>query len=127
MIVDAYGHHHATGIAALCAVVGWRTYADPDIVRRGCVAPGVITRVAIAEGGQLAGFAQACGDGVMQSFLSQLAVAPAWRGQGVARQLVNEVFAASGTARMDLLTDGAQDFYRSFDHQEKSGFRLYPR
>ena len=82
--------------------------------------------MAITQDGQLVGFAQACGDGVMQSFLSQLAVAPAWRRRGVARRLVDEVFVASGTSRMDLLTDDAHGFYRSFVHQEKSGFRIYP-
>lgn len=126
MHLAVYTDDHAEEIAALCQQVGWPTYSDPAVVRAGCTAPGVITRVALAADGQLVGFAQACGDGVMQSFLSQVAVAPAYRRRGVARQLVEEVFAASGTQRMDLLTDDAQAFYRSFPHREKTGFRIYP-
>lgn len=125
--IETFTSRHASGIAALCRELGWPTYSDPVIVERGCSAPGAITRVALAGvGDTVVGFAQACGDRVMQSFLSQLAVAPAHRGQGVARRLVRDVFAASGTVRMDLLTDDAHDFYRSFSHREKSGFRLYP-
>lgn len=121
-----YADDHAEGISGLCQDLGWPTYSDPDVVRAGCTAPGVITRVALTADGQVAGFAQACGDGVMQSFLSQLAVAPAYRRRGVARRLVEEVFAASGTQRMDLLTDDAHAFYRSLPHREKTGFRIYP-
>lgn len=126
MHLAVYTDDHAEGIAALCRQVGWPTYSDPEVVRAGCTAPGVITRVALEADGQVVGFAQACGDGVMQSFLSQLAVAPAYRRQGLARRLVEEVFAASGTQRMDLLTDDTQAFYRSFPHREKAGFRIYP-
>lgn len=49
------------------------------------------------------------------------------RRQGIARRLVTAAFEASGAQRLDLLTDDAHDFYRSFDSKEKSGFRIYPR
>ena len=126
VLVLPYADAHAADIAALCRELRWPTYSDPEVVRRGSTAPGVVTRVAVTDDGQFAGFAQGCGDGVMQSFLSQLAVLPAHRRQGVARRLVEAVFVASGTQRMDLLTDDAQAFYRSFPHKEKSGFRIYP-
>ncbi|CAB4701141.1 MAG: GNAT family N-acetyltransferase [Actinobacteria bacterium] len=125
MDVVPYAAHHRDGIAALCRDLGWPTYSDPAVVEQGCTAPGVSVCVACVDG-EVIGFAQAMGDGVMQSFLSQLGVAPAHRRRGVARALVEEVFVATETSRMDLLTDEAQDFYRSFAHREKSGFRIYP-
>ncbi|GAA5148432.1 hypothetical protein GCM10023340_22200 [Nocardioides marinquilinus] len=125
MTIEPYLVEHADGIAALCDRLGWPTYADPDVARRGCAAPGVVVRVAV-EDGRVVGFAQAMGDGVMQSFLSQLAVAPGHRRRGVARRLVEAVFAATGTERMDLVTDDAEAFYRSFPHRAKPGFRIYP-
>ena len=116
---------HAEGVAALCAELGWTTYADPGVAVRGMLAPGVVTRVAL-DGDRVVGFAQACGDGLVQSFLAQLAVSAAYRHRGIARRLVEEVLAATGTQRMDLLTDHAQDFYASFAHRRKDGFRIYP-
>ncbi len=66
----AFEAAHAEGVAALCAELGWTSYADPALAERGLLAPGVVTRVAL-EGEHVVGFAQACGDGVVQSFLAQ--------------------------------------------------------
>ena len=35
-------------------------------------------------------------------------------------------FQATGTKRMDLITDDADEFYTSFEHRRMSGFRIYP-
>nr|WP_281385954.1 GNAT family N-acetyltransferase [Nocardioides luti] len=100
--------------------------SDPDVVRRACTASGVVTRVALDPDGRVVGFAQACGDGEIQSFLAQLAVLASHRRQGIARRLVEDAFAATGTQRMDLVTDDAEAFYASFPHRTKPGFRIYP-
>lgn len=115
----------ATGVAHLCQTLGWPTYADPAVAARGCVAPGVHTVVAI-DSDQVVGFAQAFADGEAASFLSQVAVAESHRRRGLGRRLVKEVFKATGAGRMDLVTDDAVDFYRTFPHKEWSGFRIYP-
>ncbi|MFT4235663.1 MAG: hypothetical protein QM607_11780 [Microbacterium sp.] len=31
----------AHGVASVCRELGWPTYSDPEIARRGCAAPGV--------------------------------------------------------------------------------------
>lgn len=62
----------------------------------------------------------------MQSFLSQLGVSPRHRREGLARALVQATFEATGTERMDLVTDDAEAFYESFPHKMKRGFRIYP-
>lgn len=80
--------------------------------------------MAVAERAVI-GFAQVLSDGVVQAYLALVGVLEPWRRQGIARRLVVSAFEASGAKRLDLLTDDAQDFYRSFAHQEKPGFRIY--
>jgi ribosomal protein S18 acetylase RimI-like enzyme len=72
------------------------------------------------------GFAQALGDGVLQSHLSFVAVLPAFRRRGIARLLTVATFQATHTKRMDLITDTAEELYESFPHKRMAGFRLYP-
>jgi hypothetical protein len=46
----------------------------------------------------------------------------------VGHQLLEQAFARSGAQYLDLVsTEGADAFYRSFDHKEFRGFRLYPK
>jgi ribosomal protein S18 acetylase RimI-like enzyme len=74
------------------------------------------------------GFASLMTDGEIQSHLVLIAVAESCRGQGIGTHLVKEVFAKSGTRRIDLLsTEGADDFYRAFAHMTFQGFRIYPQ
>lgn len=123
--IVAYEDAHAAGIAALCDQLGWTSFADPGTVRTASTAPGVIVRVAV-DGGTVVGFAQALGDTVVQSYLSNLAVAAPYRRRGIAQRLTEAAFAATGTKRMDLVTDDADDFYRALPHSIKRGYRLYP-
>lgn len=116
---------HAPGIARLCTAVQWPSLADASVVRRVCTAPGSSAYTALLDG-EVVGFAQALGDGVLQSHLSFLAVHPDHRRRGIARLLTVATFQATGTKRMDLVTDGAEGFYKGFQHIRMLGFRLYP-
>ena len=75
----------------------------------------------------MVGWAQALGDGVLQSHLSFVAVHPAHRRRGIARLLVVATFQATAHR-----ADGpdhrlaAEGFYARFEHKTMSGFRLYP-
>jgi ribosomal protein S18 acetylase RimI-like enzyme len=115
----------AEGIARLSTVVDWPSLMDPAVVRSVCTAPGATSYVAVADG-ELVGWAQALGDGVLQSHLSFVAVHPDHRRRGIGRLLVQATFQATGTKRMDLITDTAQPFYRGFEHKTMAGFRIYP-
>ncbi|MCM0619042.1 GNAT family N-acetyltransferase [Nocardioides bruguierae] len=126
MRIEPFSPRHAAGIADLCRDLGWPSYSDVDTVLKGCCAAGVIVLVAVVDDGSVVGFAQVMGDGVVQSFLAQLAVAATHRRTGIARALVDQAFAASGTERMDVLTDDAEPFYKSFPHKTKLGYRIYP-
>lgn len=116
---------HAAGIASLCTTVQWPSLTDAETVRRICTAPGSTAYVALEEG-TVVGFAQALGDGVLQSHLSFLAVAPSHRRRGIARLLTVATFQSTGTLRMDLITDSAEEFYESFEHKQMLGYRIYP-
>jgi ribosomal protein S18 acetylase RimI-like enzyme len=120
-----FEEEHAAGIARLSTTVQWPSLTDPDVVRRVCTAPGSVAYVAL-QAGEVVGWAQALGDGVLQSHLSFLAVAPEHRHRGIARLLTVATFQATHTLRMDLITDAADGFYESFEHKRMSGFRLYP-
>jgi ribosomal protein S18 acetylase RimI-like enzyme len=63
---------------------------------------------------------------VLQSHLAFIAVDPAHRHRGIARLLTVATFQATGTKRMDLITDSAPEFYESFEHKKMHGFRIYP-
>ena len=116
---------HAADIARLSTVIQWPSLTDAEVVRRICTAPGSSAYVAVHHD-RLVGWAQALGDGTLQSHLSFLAVHPDHRGRGVARLLTVATFQATGTLRMDLVTDSAQGFYESFVHTRLAGFRIYP-
>jgi ribosomal protein S18 acetylase RimI-like enzyme len=115
----------AAGIARLSTTVQWPSLTDPAVVRRVCTAPGAEAYVAAVEG-EVVGWAQALGDGVLQSHLSFVAVHPDHRRRGIARLLVTATFQATGTKRMDLITDSAQAFYERFEHKTMRGYRIYP-
>ncbi len=115
----------AAGIARISTAVQWPSLADPEVVRRVCTAPGASAYVACADG-HVVGWAQALGDGVLQSHLGFVAVHPDHRLRGIARLLVVATFQATGTKRMDLITDSAPEFYQSFTHKQMYGFRIYP-
>ena len=116
---------HAAGVARLCTTVQWPSLSDPCTVESVCTAPGSTAYVAITDG-QVVGWAQALGDGVLQSHLSFLAVHPDHRRRGIARLLTTATFQSTHTLRMDLITDSADGFYTSFPHKKMSGFRIYP-
>jgi ribosomal protein S18 acetylase RimI-like enzyme len=116
---------HAPGIARLCALMPWPSLTDPATVLSVCTAAGSSAYTAVLEE-DVVGFAQALGDGVLQSHLSFLAVHPDHRRRGIARLLTVATFQATHTVRMDLITDEASPFYESFTHKPMAGYRIYP-
>lgn len=115
----------APAVARLSTTVQWPSLTDSDVVRRVCTAPGAVAYVAERDG-RVVGWAQAMGDGVLQSHLGFVAVHPDQRRQGIGRLLVVATFQATRTKRMDLITDAGDGFYEQFAHQQMSGFRIYP-
>ena len=116
----------AATIAWLSRTVQWPSLTNAEVVTEVCTAPGAVAYVALS-GDRLVGWAQAVGDGVLQSHLSFLAVHPDHRRRGIGRLLVVATFQATGTKRMDLITDpDASGFYERFAHKSMVGFRIYP-
>jgi ribosomal protein S18 acetylase RimI-like enzyme len=116
----------AVTIARLSTTVQWPSLTNVEVVTQVCTAPGAAAYVALADD-RLVGWAQALGDGVLQSHLGFLAVHPDHRRRGIGRLLVVATFQATGTKRMDLVTDvAAERFYETFAHKTMTGFRIYP-
>lgn len=117
---------HVEPIARMCAQEGWESYHDVAVARRSLTSPGSIVVVAVEDG--VVGFAHVQSDAAIHAHLSNLLVAPSHRRRGIGRRLVESAFALSGARYLDLVsTEGMHAFYRSFEHREFPGFRLYPR
>ncbi|MFI5708623.1 GNAT family N-acetyltransferase [Kribbella sp. NPDC051620] len=126
MTVKQYEQAHLAGVLALCEAEGWPTLpADPERAHAVLTAPGVTSVVAL-DGELVIGFAYALSDGHLAAYLSMMAVHERYRRKGIGRELVEYAFPLTGAQRMDLVTDDAGDFYRSFDHRTFEGFRIYP-
>ncbi len=118
---------HLDGVIPLCEIEQYPSYVkDAERTWRALTAPGVCTVVAVQDG-RVVGFAQMQSDGLIQAHLTLVVVDRDLRRRGIGGKLVREAFARCGGQRVDLLsTEGADAFYRSFEHQEFPGFRIYP-
>jgi ribosomal protein S18 acetylase RimI-like enzyme len=126
MHIRRYAASDLDEVVRLCAQENWPSFPeDPARAHRALTAPGVTSVVAVA-GGTIAGFAQMQSDGEIQAHLSLIAVDPAFRRQGIARELIVQALRFAGGQRVDLITDSAESFYAQLPHFRMSGFRLYP-
>ena len=117
---------HVEGIVEICRAEGWESFYDPNRVWRVLNAPGVCAVVAL-EDERVVGFAYVQSDGEIQAHLSNIAVTPSHRRRGIARRMIEEAFGRCGAKRIDLVSsEGSDQFYRSFQHREFPGFRIYP-
>ena len=123
---ERFEPRHIEGAADLAKALGWPSYADPQAARTAFAAPGAITWLAVAKG-KVVGVSHMLTNGI-HAHLSLVGVLPDHRRAGIAKRLIAEAFAQSGAKWLDLWAEpGSEDFYRSFQHQEHAGFRIYPR
>ncbi|HUZ40535.1 MAG TPA: GNAT family N-acetyltransferase [Acidimicrobiales bacterium] len=121
-----YSESDLEQVMALCASEGWTSYTEDRIrVHSVFTAPGVVSVVGESDG-EVISFAYCQTDGAIQAHLSLIVVTPNHRRKGIARGLLTFAFDYLGAGRIDLITDSAQDFYRSLPHKEHFGFRIYP-
>ena len=123
---EAFEPSHLAGAVALCKELGWPSYSDPAIARVAFCAPGAVTWIASRKG-EVVGLVHLLSNGVVHAHLSLVGVLPNHRRNGVARHLVTSAFRCAGAKWLDLCAEtGSEQFYRSFQHREGSGFRIYP-
>lgn len=124
---EAFDPRHLSDVTRLCVSEGWNSYEDPAVALRALSAPGSIVVVAVEDSGSVVGFVQLQTDGEVHAHISNVLVALPYRRNGLGRRLLEHAFARSGARYLDLVsTEGADAFYRSFDHKEFPGFRIYP-
>lgn len=115
------------GVMDLSRIESYPSYSqDPDRTWQALTAPGVTTIIAW-EADQVLGFTQMLSDGLIQAHLSMVLVARDRRRQGLGQELIRQAFKAAGGQWVDLITELAPEFYRSFAHKEWRGFRIYPQ
>jgi predicted N-acetyltransferase YhbS len=126
-VYEPFERLHLRGVMGLCEALEWPSYAaDPEVTYRVLSAPGSATVVAREEG-EIVGLAHVLSDGLIQAHLSLVGVRQERRRNGIARELVREAFSRAGGKWLDLVADpGSEPFYRSFTHNERAGFRIYP-
>jgi ribosomal protein S18 acetylase RimI-like enzyme len=123
----ALQRQHLPAISALCKAERWPSFSeDPERAWRALTAPGVTTVVAV-DGGRVVGFVQMQSDGQIQAHLSLVLVAADRRREGIATRLVRAAFKQCGAERVDVVSDRAEEFYRSLAGKEWHGFRIYPQ
>ena len=80
--------------------------------------------VAIAEQ-RVIGFCRALSDGAVTTYVAEVLVAPAWRGQGIASALLEASQRLCPGSRLDLLAlPTSQTFYEHAGFHPFAGFRL---
>ena len=126
MLIRRYRASDLPGVLRLCALENWPSFLEDEArAHRALTAPGVTSMVAV-EKEHLLGFAQLQSDGEIQAHLSLIAVEPAGRRRGIARELIALGLKEAGGLRVDLITETADDFYASLPHFRLNGYRLYP-
>ena len=123
---ELFKPRHLDSSAACARALGWPSYAEPEAARTAFSAPGSITWVAVCNG-QVIGLAHVLTNGVAHAHLSLVGVLPEYRRKGAAKRLIAEAFQQSGAKWLDLWSEPeSESFYRSFQHSEHIGFRIYP-
>lgn len=125
---EHFARRHLAAVMHLLEIEGWQSYLqDAERTFRALTAPGVVTMVA-TEGDEVRGFAQILTDGGIRAYLPSVIVAANCRGRGIGKSLIEEAFARTGAAYLDLFSDpDAVAFYESFPGCTRAtGIRIYP-
>ena len=125
-VITRFSPGRLDSTVALCTDLDWPSYVEPNAARIAFTAPGSVTYVAL-DGDRVVGLSHLLTNGVVHAHLSLVGVLPTHRRQGLGRELIQAAFRDSGAKWLDLWSDSdAIEFYRSFLHQERPGFRIYP-
>ncbi|MHB1319880.1 MAG: GNAT family N-acetyltransferase [Anaerolineae bacterium] len=111
---------------ALRASAGWGTY-DLELTRA-CL-PRSLYGVCAEIGGQAVGMARIIGDGGLVCYIQDVIVLPEWRGQGIARLLMDAIMAwarvhMAPNAVVGLMAAaGLESFYATYGFQARPAGR----
>lgn len=123
--IVSFDREHLPGVMELFASEQWSYANDEQRTWRALTAPGSLSLVALSPEHAVIGLAQSLSDGEVQAFLAILLVARAYRREGVARRLIEEVLARTPCLRFDVISC-ADPLYEKLGFARVSGFRLRP-
>lgn len=100
---------------------GWGTYTK-DLINR------LVTKsrwVIAEEDNNIYGLARYLSDDVLSIYLCEIIVSKMFRGQGIGKSLIMEIFNRNANLRIDLLSDN-DEFYKKLKFRELgTAFRAY--
>ena len=106
-------------IRQLMIDTGWgKRVQDPE--RFGRMMEGADRTVVALDGDRVVGFARALFDDASNGYISMVAVATAWRGEGIGRELVKRLMDVKAPSQITWVLRSARD---STGFWEKMGFR----
>jgi 8-oxo-dGTP diphosphatase len=118
-----WGEDDRVAIREISAAEGWPTPSarpEADLASWHAAWPAIIAEA----DGEAVGFLRALSDGAVTTYVAGLLVAPAWRGRGLGRALLDACQALAPTTRLDLLAEPATvPFYERADFRALPGFR----
>jgi predicted N-acetyltransferase YhbS len=121
--IRAWAEADFPAIQRLSSAAGWPTPAARPAEALASWRSSHPTLVA-AAGGEVVGFVRALTDGEVTMYIAELLVAPAWRGRGLGRALLDACHRLFPHTRLDLLsTDSADRFYEASGFRRFQGFR----
>ncbi|ETX03519.1 MAG: hypothetical protein ETSY1_46955 (plasmid) [Candidatus Entotheonella factor] len=118
---------HTGRIQHLSELEGWSTPRDRPSDALNAWRHSWPTLVALDQA-DLVGFFRALTDGSVTTYVAEILVAQAWRGQGLGQAFLDLCHRLYPETRLDLLsTEGAHGFYQTHGFRAFQGFRKsYP-
>ena len=126
IIIRAWTGSDFTAIQRLSNAAGWPTPQDrpaeaSEAWRRSW--PALVA----THSAEVIGFLRALSDGAVTTYVCEILVDPAWRGQGIGRALIETCHHLCPSTRLDLLSGGTADggprFYEANGFRRFQGFR----
>lgn len=119
-----------------CSAINWEivpqilktvgmSFHDADIHRRTFSASASV--VFVFDGGQLVGFGRAISDGFIQAAIYDVAVLPAYQGQGIGKMIIEKIVASlPGCSFILYASPGKEAFYEKLRFRRmKTGMALF--
>lgn len=124
VVIRAWHEPDFPAVRRLASAEGWTTYAARPGDALAAWRRSSPALVAAADGSVI-GFIRALSDGAVTTYVTEVLVAPAWRGRGIASALLEVSQRLCPGSRLDLLASPAsRGFYEHRGFRSFAGFRL---
>jgi GNAT superfamily N-acetyltransferase len=109
-------------LEALLLSAGWPERARPR-ERLAALVANARYVVSAWDGARLVGFARAISDGVLNAYVTTVAVLPAWQGRGIGREIVRRIVEGEGKASIRWVLHARPELHEFYG---RNGFEPAP-